>query len=67
MKELAFGDNEMIESIEPIQNIIREKESHFNEYFEIEDTGARVSLRDSKQLIEVFCKAADEMGPHMES
>lgn len=34
-----------------------------SEFFEIEKTGARVSLRDSKSLIEVFCKAAEELEP----
>lgn len=34
-----------------------------DDYFEVEKTGARVSLRDAKSLIEVFCEAAAEVTP----
>ena len=58
MKELAFGDN-LINSIQPEKDILERKKVDDSEYFEIESTGARVSLRDSKSLIELFCKAAE--------
>jgi hypothetical protein len=32
-----------------------------SDYFEVPQTGARVSLRDAKTLLDVFCKAAAEV------
>ena len=31
-----------------------------DDFFKVPSTGVRVSLRDSKSLIEVFCEAATE-------
>lgn len=62
MKELAFGDH-FINSIQPQKDILKIKEVDESEFFEIEKTGARVSLRDSKSLIELFCKAAETLEP----
>ena len=36
-----------------------------SDFFEIARTGARVSLRDAKALLDVFCKAAAEVQPHI--
>ena len=58
MKELAFGDH-FINSIQPEKDILTRKKVDDSEYFEIPETGARASIRDSKSLIELFCKAAE--------
>jgi len=60
MKELAFG-----EGIKPESNILEQKTVDESEYFEIQDTGAKVSLRDAKSLLETFCKAAQELQPYI--
>jgi hypothetical protein len=59
MKELAFKDDKSFERIEPDNDIIKKKKSIESEFFVIEKTGARVSLRDSKDIIDLFCKAAN--------
>jgi hypothetical protein len=60
MKELAFG-KDSIGGIEPDPNIIEMKTVEESNFFEIPQTGARVSLRDAKSVLDVFCKAAAEM------
>jgi hypothetical protein len=59
MKELAFG-KDSIGGIEPEHNILQRKKIDHEDYFEIESTGARVSLRDAKSVLDLFCKAATE-------
>lgn len=62
MKELAFGDK-FINSIQPQKDVLEIKKVDESEFFEVEETGARVSLRDAKSLIDVFCKAAEDIEP----
>ncbi len=59
MKELAFREDQSLERIEPDNDIIKKKKSIESEFYEIPKTGARVSLRDSKEIIDLFCKAAN--------
>lgn len=59
MKELAFREDQSFERIEPDNDIIKKKKSIESEFYEIPTTGARVSLRDSKEIIDLFCKAAN--------
>lgn len=59
MKEFAFKDDKSFERIEPDPDVIKKKKSVESEFFVIEKTGARVSLRDSKDIIDLFCKAAN--------
>jgi hypothetical protein len=63
MKELAFG-RDSIGGIEPEENILEKKSVDESDFFEIPITGARVSLRDAKSVLDLFCKAAAEsQGP----
>lgn len=59
MKQLAFGGNNIdLEAIKPDKNIIYKKQPCPKDYFEIESTGAKVSLKESSALIDLFCKSA---------
>jgi hypothetical protein len=60
MKELAFG-KDSIGGIEPDPDVLINKTVEESDFFEIPHTGARVSLRDAKTLVDVFCKAAAEV------
>ena len=59
MKELAFG-RDSIGGIEPEEDILVKKSVDESDFFEIPSTGARVSLRDAKSVLDLFCKAAAE-------
>lgn len=37
---------------------MKKKRIDESDFFEVEKTGARVSLRDAKSVLETFCKAA---------
>jgi len=61
MKELAFGrDNIIGDGIQPEPDIVLKKTADESQYFEVESTGARISMRDAKLLLSIFCKAAAE-------
>lgn len=59
MKQLAFGESEL-GSIKPEEDILERKAPDITDYFCIQSTGARISIRDSKTMIENFCKLAAE-------
>jgi hypothetical protein len=44
----------------PATDIIPTKKSDEASYLEVKDTGAKISMRDAKQLIESFCLAASD-------
>ena len=46
--------------IVPAIDIIPTKKSDEASYLEVPDTGAKISMRDAKQLIESFCLAASD-------
>lgn len=62
MKELAFSDSS-VGCIEPEVEKLRSEHCKFDEtdFFEVPQTGARVSLRDAKSLVEMFCETAAEV------
>lgn len=62
MKELAFGTRggSSWGAIEPEPDIVQVKAQDESQYFSVSKTGARMSMRDSKLLLETFCKAAAE-------
>jgi superfamily II DNA/RNA helicase len=62
MKELAFG-KDSIGGIQPEPDVLQSKTVEESDFFEVPQTGARVSLRDAKALLDVFCKAAAEVQP----
>lgn len=62
MKELAFG-KDSIGGIEPEEDILQKKSIDESDFFEVPSTGARVSLRDAKSVLETFCKAAADCVP----
>ena len=63
MKELAFTKDSDVATIQPDLTRLKQNAVDVNEFYEVRDSGARISLRDSKSLIDVFCEAAAESGP----
>ena len=63
MKELAFTKESNVTAIQPEIVKLNQQAVDVNDFFEVPTTGARISLRDSKSLIEVFCEAAAENYP----
>lgn len=59
MKQLAFGSDDFdLGAIKPEKNIINKKQPYAKDYFEVPSTGAKVSLKESCTLVDLFCKSA---------
>jgi hypothetical protein len=57
MQAIAFRSGN---EIQPEEDIVERNQKRNDEYFEVSETGALVTMREARQLLEQFCQAMME-------